>query len=141
MFAYPQASTGLHGPLTNHSQKKVHKKTTLKYYNFYIGLFHFNLLLSYMLHATATILLPKLPNTNMHIKTSILPQIYINIRNSPGFPIFLKLHIFVPLLWVQLLVLPFFCILSNYTLLYYIFYKEIASLKKKTIHILTLFNL
>ena len=95
---------GLHGLLANHSQKKEHKKITFNYHYFYIGLSLFNLPLSHMLHATANILLYKLLNTNIHNTTLILPQVHIYIKNSPVFLILSKLHLFLPLLWVQLLI-------------------------------------
>ena len=34
-------------------------------------------------------------STNMHITTSILPQVHVNIKNSTVFSILLKLHLFL----------------------------------------------
>ena len=92
-FAYILASMGLYGPLESHLQKKVCKKITLNCHNFYIVKFYFSLPLPHMLHAIATISLHKLPNTNMDNTTSILPQVHVNIKNSPVFFILSKLHL------------------------------------------------
>ena len=122
-FAYIQASTCLHRLLANHPKKNMQ---ILNYQNFYISQLYFSF--PHMLDPTATIYWNKLPNTNIHISTSILPQVYINIKNSPVFPVLSKLHIFNLLLWIQFFYLTSLCMLLTYTLLCYAIYKEIANI-------------
>ena len=75
-----QASTGLPWTTCNSSPKKVCENITLNYHNYYIGQSHFKLPFSHVLYAIATVLLHKLPNTNMHIVTSMLSQVHESIK-------------------------------------------------------------
>ena len=88
-FIYMQASTDL--PWTackSLLQKRYTKKITLNHHYFYISQSHFKLSFSNVRYAIAAISLHKLPNTNMHIVTSMSSQVHVQYQaKTQHFPI------------------------------------------------------